>query len=46
MTIYNYYNEACFNANSTKESWDWPNGTLKLDVIVMEGVDPANSDID
>jgi len=45
MTIYNY-DEAYFMANSTKGFWDWPNGTLKLDVIVMEGIDPANSDID
>ena len=45
MTIRNY-DEAYFNANSTKGFWDWPNGTLKLDVVVMEGVDPANSDID
>jgi hypothetical protein len=45
MTIYNY-NEAYFNAHSTKGFWDWPNGTLKMDVIVMEGIDPANSDID
>ena len=45
MTIYNY-DDAYFNANSTKGFWDWPNGTLKMDVIVMEGVEPANSDID
>lgn len=45
MTIYNY-DDAYFNANSTKGFWDWPNGTLKMDVIVMEGIDPANSDID
>jgi len=45
MTIKNY-DEAYFMANSSKGFWDWPNGTLKLDVIVMEGVDPANSDID
>lgn len=45
MTIYNY-DEAYFNAHSTKGFWEWPNGTLKLDVIVMEGVDPAKSDVD
>lgn len=45
MTIKNY-DDAYFMANSTKGFWDWPNGTLKLDVIVMEGIDPANSDID
>lgn len=45
MTIKNY-DDAYFMANSSKGFWDWPNGTLKLDVIVMEGVDPANSDID
>ncbi len=45
MTIKNY-DDAYFMANSSKGFWDWPNGTLKLDVIVMEGIDPANSDID
>jgi len=45
MTIYNY-DEVYFNAHSTKGFWEWPNGTLKMDVIVMEGIDPANSDID
>ncbi len=45
MTIKNY-DEAYFNAHSNKGFWDWPNGTLKLDVIVMEGVDPAKSDAD
>jgi len=40
------YDDAYFNANSSKGFWNWPNGTLKLDVIIMEGVDPANSDID
>ena len=45
MTIKNY-DDAYFTANSSKGFWDWPNGALKLDVIVMEGVDPANSDID
>lgn len=44
-TIKNY-DDAYFNANSNKGFWDWPNGTLKLDVIVMEGIDPAKSDID
>ena len=45
MTIKNF-DEAYFNANSNKGFWEWPNGTLKLDVIVMEGVDPAKSDAD
>lgn len=45
MTIINY-DEAYRNANSTKGSWDWPNGALKLDVIVQEGIDPAKSDAD
>lgn len=45
MTMRNY-DEAYFNANSSKGFWDWPNGALKLDVIVMEGVEPANSDSD
>jgi len=45
MTIKNY-DDAFFMANSSKGFWDWPNGALKLDVIVMEGIDPAKSDID
>jgi hypothetical protein len=45
MIIKNY-DDAYFNANSNKGFWDWPNGTLKLDVVVMEGVDPAKSDVD
>jgi hypothetical protein len=45
MTIKNY-DEAYFNANSNRGFWDWPNGTLKLDVVVMEGIDPAKSDIE
>jgi hypothetical protein len=45
MTIKNF-DEAYFNANSTKGFWNWPNGALKLDVIVMEGIDPAKSDAD
>jgi hypothetical protein len=43
MTIVNY-DEAYFMANSTKGFWDWPNGALKLDLVVMEGIDPAKSD--
>lgn len=43
MTITNY-DEAYFMANSNKGYWDWPNGTLKLDIVVMEGADPAKSD--
>jgi len=45
QTIKNY-DDAYFNAHSNKGFWDWPNGTLKLDVIVMEGVDPSKSDAD
>ncbi|HAV78506.1 MAG TPA: hypothetical protein DCX53_14250 [Anaerolineae bacterium] len=44
-TIKNY-DDAYFQANSTKGFWDWPNGTLKLDIIIMEGIDPAKSDAD
>lgn len=43
MTITNY-DEAYFMQHSNKGFWEWPNGTLKLDLIVMEGVDPAKSD--
>ena len=43
MTIKNY-DEAFFNAHSNKGFWDWPNGSLKMDVVVMEGVDPAKAD--
>lgn len=43
MTIKNY-DEGFFNAHSTKGNWDWPFGSLKLDVIVMEGADPAKTD--
>jgi len=46
LQIIKNYDEAYFNAHSQKGFWDWPNGALKLDVIVMEGIDPANSDID
>lgn len=45
MTITNY-DEAYFMAHSNKGFWEWPNGTLKLDVIVMEGADPARNDAD
>lgn len=45
MTIKNY-DEAYFNTHSTKGFWNWPNGTLKLDVVVMEGVDPSKSAAD
>jgi len=44
-TIKNY-DDAYFNANSKKGFWDWPNGTLKLDMVIMEGADPAKSDAD
>lgn len=43
ITITNY-DEAYFMANSTKGFWEWPNGTLKLDLVVMEGIDPARPD--
>jgi len=45
MTLRNY-DEAYFNANSNKGYWDWPNGSLKIDMVIMEGIDPATSDID
>ncbi len=44
-TIKNY-DDAYFNANSSKGFWDWPNGTLKLDIVVMEGIEPSLSDTD
>jgi len=34
------------NAHSQKGIWEWPNGTLKLDLIVFEGADPTKSDAD
>ena len=40
------YDDAYFNANSSKGFWEWPNGTLKLDIVVFEGADPALSDAD
>jgi hypothetical protein len=40
------YDEAYFMANSQKGYWDWPNGTLKIDVVVMEDINPALSDTD
>jgi len=40
------YDEAYYAAHSTKGFWDWPNGALKIEIIVMEGVDPSNSDAD
>jgi hypothetical protein len=45
MTVKNY-DEAYFNSNSSKGFWDWPNGALKLDVVVIEGQDPSKSDAD
>jgi len=45
MTIKNY-DEAYFSAHSNKGFWNWPNGTLKLDIVLMEGADPAKSDAD
>lgn len=38
--------DAYFNANSNKGFWDWPNGTLKLDIVTMEGINSAVSDAD
>ena len=43
FTVKNF-DEAYFNANSTKGFWDWPNGTLKLDIVTLEGIDPTLSD--
>ena len=40
------YDDAYFNAHSSKGFWEWPNGTLKLDIVVFEGADPALSDAD
>lgn len=40
------YDDAYFIANSNKGFWEWPNGTLKLDLVVFEGADPALSDAD
>lgn len=44
VMIVKNYDEAYFNANSTKGYWEWPNGSLKLDIYVTEGADPALSD--
>ncbi|MBK9927682.1 MAG: hypothetical protein IPP66_20620 [Anaerolineales bacterium] len=46
VMIIKNYDEAYFNANSKKGFWEWPNGTLKLDIVIMEGVDPAKSETD
>jgi len=40
------YDEAYFNAHSTKGFWEWPNGTLKIDFFITEGIDPAKSNAD
>jgi len=40
------YDDAYFNAHSQKGFWEWPNGTLKLDIVVFEGVDTTKSDAD
>ena len=45
MTVKNY-DETYFNAHSTKSSWDWPNGALKIDFFITESVDPAKSAAD
>lgn len=38
------YDEAYFMANSQKGYWDWPNGALKIDVVVFENVNPSLPD--
>lgn len=38
------YDEAYFMANSQKGYWDWPNGSLKIDVVVFENINPALPD--
>ncbi|MBE0683983.1 MAG: hypothetical protein IH589_18945 [Anaerolineales bacterium] len=43
MTLANY-DETYFMANSNKGYWDWPNGALKIDAVVMENADPALPD--
>ncbi len=45
MTISNY-DEAYFMANSQKGFWDWPNGALKIDIVVIEDANPQLSDTD
>jgi hypothetical protein len=45
QTIRNY-DDAYFQTNNTKGFWDWPNGTFKLDIVTMEGIDPTKSDAD
>jgi len=45
MTVKNY-DEAYFNAHNTKGFWDWPNGALKLDVVVFEGADSSKTGAD
>lgn len=40
------YDDAYFYAHANKGYWEWPNGTLKMDIIVFEGADPALSDAD
>ena len=40
------YDDTYFNEHSDKGFWEWPNGTLKLDIVVFEGADPAKSDAD
>lgn len=38
------YDEAYFMANSQKGYWDWPNGALKIDIVVFENVNPSLPD--
>ncbi|MBE0672040.1 MAG: hypothetical protein IH588_15775 [Anaerolineales bacterium] len=45
MTTKNY-DDAYFTANSNKGFWDWPNGTLKIDIVVFENINPSLSDAD
>lgn len=48
MTLRNY-DDAFFMNNSTKGWWtagDWPEGVMKLDLVVWEGFDPALSTLE
>lgn len=45
MSLKNF-DEAYFNTNSTKGFWDWPNGALKLELLVVEEFDTALSNTD
>ncbi len=45
MTMHSY-TEAYFLANSQKGYWEWPDGAMKIDWVVFEGVPPAQSTAD